>query len=177
MEGSSLSSPSCLSKAEFVKQSIAAEMTDWVETYLVEVLPELFLVGVTTHPKGDFIRVYIDGDQGVTLEHCRQVSRFIEERLDTSDLVGESYELEVSSPGVKRPLTLIRQYPKHIGRQLKIAWNDGSNGVYTLQAVEGSELTLTEVSKGKKKAKNTNSVERIAKLEEIKEAIVQIAFK
>ncbi len=52
-----------------------------------------------------FLRVYLDHPRGVTLDHCQEVSRELSDALDAADPVPHSYNLEVSSPGVERPLT------------------------------------------------------------------------
>ncbi|MGB6154246.1 MAG: ribosome assembly cofactor RimP [Pricia sp.] len=63
------------------------------------------------------IKVVLDGDQGVTLEDCIKVSRAIEHNLDRDVY---DFSLEVTSAGATSPLTIPRQYPKNIGRKLKV---------------------------------------------------------
>lgn len=73
------------------------------------------------------VRVVVDADGGVDLEHCAALSRTISKALDESDVVGGGgqYTLEVSSPGVSRPLTLPRHWRRNTGRLVRVARVDG----------------------------------------------------
>ncbi len=78
--------------------------------------PSLFLIDFTVG--GDnTIRVILDGDNGVNLQDCMNVSRAIEHNLDREE---EDFSLEVTSAGATSPLELPRQYKKNIGRKLKV---------------------------------------------------------
>lgn len=66
------------------------------------------------------VEVFIDGDQGVNIDTLARYSREISFALDTEDFIDGKYKLEVSSPGLDRPLVLPRQYTKHIERSIKI---------------------------------------------------------
>ncbi|MFW6092259.1 MAG: ribosome maturation factor RimP [Actinomycetota bacterium] len=67
------------------------------------------------------VRVVVDADGGVDLEHCAALSRTISEALDDSDVPGDRrYTLEVSSPGVSRPLTLPRHWRRNVGRLVRV---------------------------------------------------------
>ena len=80
---------------------------------------EYYIVDLVVAPN-HHIGVFIDGDEGVSLDTCTQISRILESILDAEPTLGGIYELEVSSPGVSRPLKFLRQYLKHVGRTLKI---------------------------------------------------------
>ncbi len=78
--------------------------------------PSLFLIDFTVG--GDnTIRVVLDGDQGVDLKDCMNISRAIEHNLDREE---EDFSLEVTSAGATSPLRLPRQYKKNIGRKIKV---------------------------------------------------------
>jgi ribosome maturation factor RimP len=81
-------------------------------------LLDCFIVDVVL--SGRKIEVYIDSDDGVDFQKCKKLSRFIESYLDESDEFSENYILEVSSPGLDRPLVLQRQYKKNIGRLIRL---------------------------------------------------------
>ncbi len=81
-------------------------------------LADCFVVDIVL--SGRKIEVYIDSDTGVDFQKCKKLSRFIESYLDESGLVSDNYILEVSSPGLDRPLVSPRQYKKNIGRLLKV---------------------------------------------------------
>ncbi|MDC6361490.1 MULTISPECIES: ribosome assembly cofactor RimP [Flavobacteriaceae] len=82
----------------------------------LEEYPSLFLIDFTVG--GDnTIRVVLDGDQGVDLQDCMNISRAIEHNLDREE---EDFSLEVTSAGATSPLRLPRQYKKNIGRKIKV---------------------------------------------------------
>lgn len=66
------------------------------------------------------LRVYIDSPQGVTLAACEQASYQISAVLDVEAVISGSYELEVSSPGIERPLFLISHYENNLGKTVKV---------------------------------------------------------
>lgn len=102
----------------------------------LEERPSLFLIDFTVG--GDnTIKVVLDGDKGVSLQDCMDVSRAIEHNLDREE---EDFSLEVASAGAASPMRLPRQYTKNIGRQLKVRTN-GQELEGTL--VDASENSIT----------------------------------
>ncbi|HET8737917.1 MAG TPA: ribosome assembly cofactor RimP [Pricia sp.] len=92
---------------------------DKVKSLLEDVLNDdksLFLIDFSVGADHG-IKVVLDGDEGVTLADCMKVSRAIEHRLDRDEY---DFSLEVTSAGAASPLILPRQYPKNIGRKLKV---------------------------------------------------------
>lgn len=83
---------------------------------------------VTSAGRRRLVRVVVDKDGGVTLDECAEVSRLVSVALDADDaLLGPgSYTLEVSSPGVSRPLTLPRHWRRNVGRRVKVVRTDGA---------------------------------------------------
>jgi ribosome maturation factor RimP len=135
-----------------------------------------FLVEVLVMP-GNKIVVYIDSMKGVTLEECIAVSRFLESKLDRNV---EDFELEVSSPGLDKPLKLPVQFEKNIGRLLDVLKYDGIKITGKLSGInQGMILLETEViikdSKSGKKKKEQKMQE--IKYEDIKTAKVIISLK
>ncbi len=132
---------------------------------------EYYLVDLEITPSGH-IAVFIDGDEGVSLETCTRVSRVLESVLDEEPTLGGKYQLEVSSPGINRSLKFPRQYLKHVGRTLKIELISGSKieGVLTKA---GTESILLELAPKDKKSKP--EVKEIP-FEEMKETYVTIQF-
>jgi ribosome maturation factor RimP len=88
------------------------------------------------------LTIFFDSDSGVTFEKCTQVSRFLEKRIDEAHLLEENYVLDVSSPGVDRPLMLWRQYPRHQGRYLRVSRKDGSAVEGKLERVDLEDIIL-----------------------------------
>ncbi|MFA7228721.1 MAG: hypothetical protein WC061_06790 [Melioribacteraceae bacterium] len=89
------------------------------------------------------IEVYIDGEKGITAIDCANVSRDLNEALESGNLVGSNYRLDVSSPGVERPLKFLIQYHKHTGRKFEIEYLDESEEkkiTAKLIRIEGEDL-------------------------------------
>lgn len=138
----------------------------------------LFVVEIKVTPQNR-IMVYIDGDQGVTIEDCSKLSRQIEKELDRDR---EDFELEVSSVGVGHPLQMVRQYHNNIGRRLAVITNDEQiiKGKLTEVTEQGVVIEKDKPAKGKKKKKDpeTDIHNRIfLQFEGIRESKVQVAFK
>jgi ribosome maturation factor RimP len=74
------------------------------------------------------LRLFIDGEEGVTLEHCSMVSREISAYLDVEDLIEQSYHLEVSSPGLERPLYSLRDFKRFCGKNARVKLRESVNG-------------------------------------------------
>jgi ribosome maturation factor RimP len=113
---------------------------------------DAYLVDCTIRGEGGtrVIEIFIDADQGVSTELCASISRDLSKQLDAGVSIPGRYRLEVSSPGLDRPLKLYRQYPKNIGRTLKVKYAaEGTTAVITgkLTTVAESSITL-EVEKG-----------------------------
>jgi len=66
------------------------------------------------------LRVYIDHPNGILVEDCEKVSRQVSGVLDVEDPITNEYTLEVSSPGMDRPLFTLEQFAAHVGEQVKI---------------------------------------------------------
>lgn len=80
------------------------------------------LVGIEYHPSGrhSLLRVYIDKPEGVTVDDCSAVSYQVSGLLDVEDPIPGQYTLEVSSPGLDRPLFQARDYERFAGQQVKV---------------------------------------------------------
>jgi len=74
------------------------------------------------------LRIYIDHPQGVTVDHCAAVSRQASAVLDVEDPIPESYVLEVSSPGLDRPLVKREDFERHAGEMVKVRMHQGVAG-------------------------------------------------
>lgn len=92
------------------------------------------------------LRVYIDSDQGVFIDDCEKVSRQISAVMDVEDPISSEYTLEVSSPGMDRPLFTLEQYAAHAGDVVKIRLRtpfEGKRNVQgLLQGVEDDEVVV-----------------------------------
>jgi ribosome maturation factor RimP len=84
----------------------------------------LYLVEVSVRGiKGSrVVEIFVDGDEGIDVEELARISREVGFLLETDDVIAGRYSLNVSSPGADRPLTMPRQFPKHVGRSLKVRY-------------------------------------------------------
>ena len=113
---------------------------------------ELFLVEVQATGNQGFTKltVLLDGDQGIDIDRCARISRWLGGRIEELNLVESAYVLEVSSPGLDTPLQLRRQYLRNIGRNVKVTLTDESLRTGRLEAVDEEGIRLIEETKGKK---------------------------
>ncbi len=109
------------------------------------------------------VEIYLDGDEGVSVDDMARLSRELAFLLDTEDLIKGKYHLNVSSPGDDRALLFERQYRRHIGKPLQVLvnredrgiWVEGENlgvseGVLTLQSKKGpEEIALSDITKAR----------------------------
>ena len=119
--------------------------------------------------------VTLDGDNGVNLQDCIDISRAVDSNLDREE---QDYALEVASAGVSTPLKLVRQYRKNIGRTLKVKTATETIEALLEQASDES-ITLSWTAREPKKigkGKETVEHRREIPYSDIKEAIVTIIF-
>jgi ribosome maturation factor RimP len=89
------------------------------------------------------VNVVVDTDGGVDLDRCAELSQAVSSALDDADLMGESpYTLEVSSPGVSRPLRLPRHWRRNVGRLVRVQLVDGSEVVGRVHAADESSAVV-----------------------------------
>ncbi len=141
-----------------------------------EAFADCFNVEIELKP-GQKLYVFADSDSGMTFGKCQKLSRYLEEHLDTNGWLGDKYLLEVSSPGVTRPLQFARQYPRNIGRTLEVTLNDKSKLTGVLTAADDQQIVLSyEVVELDGKKKKKVQVETPVALENIEKALVKLAF-
>lgn len=151
-----------------------------IEEIIVRGIEELELTNtflVEVKVKGKKIEVFVDSDEGINLQMCQRLSRWVEATLDENSMFGDEYTLEVSSPGVGTPLKLQRQYPKNIGKIIEVKYGDGEQvrGVLTKVNPESIEVSYeSKIKEGKKTKKVTEQKE--VKFEDIIESRIKISF-
>jgi len=120
---------------------------------------DIFLVEVKVIP-GNNIKVFIDADNGITIEKCIKINRALYNQIEESDLFPNGdFSLEVSSPGVEEPLKLHRQYKKNIGRSVEVTLIDGTKKEGKLITVNDDEIILEEkAGQGKKQVIQTTNI-------------------
>lgn len=96
--------------------------------------------------KHSTLRVFIDGENGINIEDCANASRQVSAVLDVEDPISTEYTLEVSSPGVDRPLFTAEQYAGYVGEDVKLQLTmpvDGSRNLKgAITQVDGQMLSL-----------------------------------
>lgn len=137
---------------------------------------DIFLVDLKIG-SGNKISVLVDAIGGLPITDCIKVSRGIEHNLDREE---EDFSLDVSSPGLDKPLKVFRQYEKNVSRSLKITLVD--NGVFDAKVLGAEEPRIDlEVEKVITKSDSLDAVKKGEKIAltqaDIKEAKINISFK
>lgn len=116
------------------------------------------------------VTVIVDGDAALNLDQVTVASKLVSELVDEAPFMGETpFTLEVTSPGIDRPLTLPRHFAKNVTRLLKVTQNDGV--VVTGRITANTELDVTLSVVEKKETKEVTIL-----LADIKRAVVEIEF-
>lgn len=155
--------------------SIEKRVAELVEEKIAEIeRPDLFLVSAKLQSNGVLI-ILVDGDNGIGIAECVQISRYVGFKLEEEDVIKTAYNLEVSSPGIDTPLTMPRQYTKNIGRNLAIKMADGTKREGKLNGLTEDAILIEEQIK--QKGKKAEFIESVIPLDKITETKVLISFK
>jgi ribosome maturation factor RimP len=150
--------------------SLSEKITELVQPAVEKAGFFLEDVHVASPGKHRIITCIVDGQTPLNLDQVTSVSRDISELLDVANFMDESpFTLEVTSPGVDRPLTLLRHWQKNLNRLVKVVKQDGSVVNGRITTLEESHVLLTEDLKGKSK-------EHTVQFADIKRATVEIEF-
>ncbi|MBK6828857.1 MAG: ribosome maturation factor [Chitinophagaceae bacterium] len=135
--------------------------------------PALFLVETRIKPTNN-IKVYIDGDQGISIEKLVYYNRKLYKEIEESALYPDgNFSLEVSSPGLDEPLKMRRQYLKNVGRFVEVVDLEGGKKEGKLLEVRENELLLEEI---RGKGKKMETLQHVVPFEQIKATKIQIKF-
>jgi ribosome maturation factor RimP len=142
--------------------------------------PVYFLVDLRIKPTHN-IKVFLDGDDGITIEKCVRVNRMLYKMLEEAALYPEGdFSLEVSSAGLDEPLKSMRQYKKNIGRPVEISLQDGARKEGILKEVTEEGLVLEEAilkpAMGKLPSKKKEVSEHVYLFNNIKSTKIQVVF-
>ena len=140
----------------------------------LEEYTDLFLIDLTVGTDNK-IMLTIDGDNGVTLQDCINMSRAVEHNLDREE---EDFALEVASAGAASPLTLPRQYKKNIGRTLLVKTAEGETEAPLVDATDEVAILEWTAREPKKIGKGKETVAKRLEIPygDIKQAVVVIKF-
>ena len=132
-----------IDKKQTIEDFIGAELKSSEDVFLVE-------VRITP---GNDIKVFLDADNGVTIEKCTKINRALYKHIEETGIFSDgNFSLEVSSPGVDEPLKLVRQYKKNISRKVEVTLTDDTKREGTLVEVTEAEITLQQKQGTGKKA-------------------------
>ena len=123
-----------LLRTRMIAKSVVSQL---VEEWLEE--KDYFLVDVTVTPDNRIV-VEIDHAEGVWIEDCVELSRFIESKLDREQ---EDFELEVGSAGIGQPFKVLQQYINHIGMEVEVLVADGRKLAGVLKEADEAHFTVT----------------------------------
>lgn len=152
------------------KKTVCQIVDEWLEG------KDYFLVEVAISPDNKIL-VEIDHKEGVWIEDCVELSRYIDSRLNRDE---EDYELEVGSAGIGQPFRVLQQYINHVGEEVEVLTKDGRKFSGVLKEADERHFTVTVQKKVKEEgAKRPKLVDEDLNLtyEEIKYTKYLISFK
>lgn len=146
------------------------------EKFQEEGFQDCFLVEIklSQHNK---VEVFLECDSGLTFRKCQKISRYLESFIDEEQWLGEKYTLDVSSPGIGKPLKMNRQYRINIGRRVEVFLLEGKPQTGKLIEVDNDSITIEyeiTVKEGKKKRKEMTQQNIL--FENIKKTVVKVSF-
>ena len=152
------------------KNKVKAVVEEWLAD------KDYFLVDVQISPD-DKIVVESDHADGVWIEDCVELSKYIEERLSRDE---EDYELEVGSAGLGQPFKVPQQYINFIGKDVEVLGADGKKIRGVLKSVDGNDFTVTTQEKVKvegKKRPQLQDTDHLFQMDKVKYCKYLIGFK
>lgn len=158
-------------------RDMVEKITELLESFIEqnEDFNDCYVVDV--HQTNTKVDIYVDSDSSMTFGKCQKISRHIEAYLDAEQPLGEKYTLNVSSPGVDRPLKFHRQYVKNKGRTLEITTKAGDKFKGELIRVTEEGVVLSaKIRRKEGKRKVTVVEETPIAFADVKKSIVKISF-
>ena len=148
----------------------AARLSELLAPVVAETGADLEDVSVSKAGKRSVVRVVVDRDGGVSLDDVADVSRGISDALDALDeqepgVLGPSYVLEVTSPGVDRPLTQPRHWRRNVHRLVAATLRDGTTATGRITGADDDTVTL-----------DVDGSERVLPLADVVRGVVQVEF-
>ena len=141
-------------------EEIAAPFLSTIDAFIVD-------IHIVQSEQRKVLQLFVDTDSGITIGQCTELNRKIGEALEFQNIIQNSYVLEVSSPDLTKPLKLLRQYRKNIGRQFHVRYrtDDGvAEIIAKLDGIEGDILNFITKSEGTCKVPFNEIIESIEEL-------------
>jgi len=129
-----------------MSDTVLERLTEFVDSLLPAMGLELFDIQYRREGHGWVLRLIVDKPEGVTLDDCSQVSRETSDFLDVEDLIEHPYHLEVSSPGLERPLRSVEECSRHLEKKARFKLNEEIDGqrviIGDMQAAEDNTISV-----------------------------------
>jgi len=141
-------------------EEIAAPFLSTIDAFIVD-------INIVQSEQQKVLQLFVDTDSGITIGQCTKLNRNIGEALELQNIIQNSYVLEVSSPDLTKPLKLLRQYRKNIGRQFHVRYRKADGVIEmiaTLDKIEGDVLNFMTKSKETCKVPFNEIIESIEEL-------------
>lgn len=152
-------------------EKLTFKLNNWSSEFLTG--SEEFIIEIESKPPFSKYKIVIDGIKPVSISRCSELSKFLSKKIDEDTEIdsNKGFTLEISSPGADKPLILLNQYYKHIGRKLEIVTKEKIklNGV--LKSIENNAIFIE-----KNISKKETAIEKID-FNNIEKALVIITFK
>lgn len=150
------------------------QLKEQIEQYLNNNIDNttMFVVDVKVLPTNK-IEVFLDrSDTNITIDECAKISRKLEEYLESNQLVGEKYTLEVSSPGMDQPFKVPQQFLKNIDKNVEILMNDGTKDIGKLITYNTDSVEIQTEKKVKKEIITENKTILLSEIKSIKKHFI-----
>lgn len=152
------------------------QIIEKIKAFTEEIITDssLFVVDLFIKPTNN-VKVFLDGDNGISIDVISKINRALYKKLEETALFpNDDFSLEVSSPGIDKPLKLQRQYPKNIGRTVHVVLADGTEYRGVLNSVNDSDIIVLPTPEKKGKAAETKEI--TIPFDQIKTTTVELKF-
>lgn len=141
-----------------IQNEISGRIQEFTEAFIVQ-WPDAFLVDVQVTTGKNKVTILLDADHGINIDRCATVNKALVKWIEEKKIFGSAnYTTEVSSPGIDRPLKLLRQFLKNVGRTVQVQMAEGTGQVGKLTAVTENDISLQLESKTKNKQTEVKTI-------------------
>ena len=132
--------------AEYMSDAVIHRVREFADSLLPAMGLELFDVQFRREGHGWVLRLVVDREEGVKLDDCSRVSRETSDFLDVEDIIEHPYHLEVSSPGLERPLRTVEECRRHLGKKARFKVKEEVDSrrviIGELQSIDKDEISV-----------------------------------
>jgi len=131
---------------EHMSDAVIERVREFADSLLPAMGLELFDVQFRREGHGWVLRLVVDREEGVKLDDCSRVSRETSDFLDVEDIIEHPYHLEVSSPGLERPLRTVEECRRHLGKKARFKVKEEVDSrrviIGELQSIDKDEISV-----------------------------------